>query len=400
MDSGLYLRMFSQPDDARACMLDIGVCPDALDIMLPKMRHLAFMIRGLDPRAANILKQEMLAVGGEAATSYHVICDLSKPTDCLLAGTERQLSIVIPKLACQPFGLAKLASAIDCAIRALSSSNCRNFGQLELGNRTILMGILNVTPDSFSGDGTTDVQTAIDRGLAMSSQGASIIDVGGESTRPGADQPMTEEELARVIPVIEGLASRLNIPISIDSRNPEVVRRSLAAGASIVNLVGGLRSREMARVIAEAGAPVILMHMQGEPGDMQQNPIYSDVVDDIVSELRRQISSAIEAGITSENIAIDPGIGFGKAAEHNLEILRRLGEFRILGVPIVIGTSRKSFIGKVLGTEVDDRLEGSLATAVLASAQGADIVRAHDVKETARAIRMADAVSGDKQRNS
>jgi dihydropteroate synthase len=397
MDSGLYLRMFSQPDDTRASMLAIGVCPDALDIMLPKMRHLAFMVRGLDPRAANILKQEMLAVGGEAATSYHVICDLTKPTDCLLAGTERQFSIALPKLACQPFGLAKLASDIERAIHALSSSERRCFGPLELGNRTIVMGILNVTPDSFSGDGTLDVQAAIDRGLAMSSQGAGIIDVGGESTRPGASQPSTEEELARVIPVIEGLAAKSGIPISIDSRNPEVVRRAIAAGACIVNLVGGIRNEEMARVIADSGMPVILMHMQGEPGNMQQNPDYLDVVDDIVSEMRCQISLALDSGIASENIAIDPGIGFGKTLEHNLEILRRLGEFRVLGAPIVTGTSRKSFIGKVLGTETDDRLEGSIATAVLASAQGADIVRAHDVMETVKAIRLADAVSGDKQ---
>ena len=394
MNPGLYLRSHSELGDAEARMRDLGVCEDALGIMAPKMRHLIFMVRDLDPRAANILKQEMLAVGGEAATSYHIISDLSKPTDCLLSGTERQFSIALPKMSVQPFGLAELSRDIGCAMRNLSCRGKRQFGPLELGGRTLIMGILNVTPDSFSGDGVTDPEKAVGRALEMEKGGADIIDIGGESTRPGAARPGRDEELARVMPVIEALAKKIQIPISIDSRDPIVVEAALKAGASIVNLVGGIRTGEMADVLARHGAPTILMHMQGEPQDMQREPGYVDIMDDIVSELRGQISLALEAGMHPENIALDPGIGFGKTPEHNLEILRRLDEMRILGMPIVIGTSRKSFIGRISGAEVGDRLEGSLASAVLALAAGADIVRAHDVPATARALKVADSILG------
>ncbi|MFO7619625.1 MAG: dihydropteroate synthase [Thermoplasmata archaeon] len=394
MKPGLYLRSFSRPFDANAMMQDVGVCQEAMGIMAPKMAHFVFMVRGLDARAANILKQEMLSVGGEAAISYHTLCDLSKPTDCLLSGTERQFRIAMPKLASQPFGLAALSSDLAHAIDNLLCPKKGLFGPLELADRTAVMGILNLTPDSFSGDGITDIHTAVDRALAMESQGADIIDIGGESTRPGAGRPGTGEELERVMPVIRGLAGKLKIPISIDSRDPSVIREAVGAGARMANLVGGIRTGEMANAIAEAGVPVILMHMQEEPETMQQNPQYLDVMDDINSDLGCQISLALKAGVKRENIAVDPGIGFGKTPEHNLEILRRLVELRILGFPIVIGASRKSFIGKVLGTEADDRLEGSLASAVLASANGANIVRVHDVRESARALKIADSILG------
>ena len=396
MNSSLFLRAFSELGSAEARMRAIGVCEAAVGIMAPKMRHFVFMVRDLDPRAANILKQEMLAVGGEAATSYHVICDLSKATDCLLSGTERQFSIAIPKMASQPFGLSALATDLECAIKTLASPCRRAFGPLELGNKTHVMGILNVTPDSFSGDGITDIQTAVDRGIAMASQGADVIDVGGESTRPGAARLSPEEEIDRVIPVIEALAKRIDVPISIDSRDPTVVSAALNAGASIVNLVGGIRTDEMARVLAETEAPVILMHMQGEPDTMQHNPEYKDVMDEIISEFRQQMATALDAGIKPENIALDPGIGFGKTPEHNLEILHRLGELRILGMPIVIGTSRKSFIGKVLSAEPKDRLEGSIASAVLASAHGAGIVRVHDVAESIKALKISNEIMREK----
>jgi len=375
-------------------MEDIGVCKEGMDIMLPKMRYYVFMVRGLDPRAANILKQEMLAAGGEAAISYHTICDLTIPTDCLLSGTERQFELAAAKMAAQPFGLKSLSAELECAIRNLGQCGSRKVGPLELGKRTLVMGILNVTPDSFSGDGITDSQSALARGLEMASQGADIIDVGGESTRPGAEGPTTEEELARVIPVIKALAEKCDILISVDSRNPAVVEKALESGASIVNLVGGIRTPEMADLIAKFDVPVILMHMQGEPDTMQQNPRYGDVVDEIISDFRRQISDAVAAGINPEKIILDPGIGFGKTPVHNLEILNRLGEMRILGFPIMVGLSRKSFIGKILDADERNRLEGSIAGAVLASEKGTDMVRVHDVAETVRAIRVADAIIG------
>ncbi|MDO9537305.1 MAG: dihydropteroate synthase [Thermoplasmata archaeon] len=392
MKPGLYMRSANHLEDAHVRMKEIGVCQEGIDIMASKMRHFIFMARGLDPRAANILKQEMLTVGAEAAMSYHTVSDLTRPTDCLLSGTERQFDIAVKKLATQPFGLSILASDIECAIKNVFCSEPRNFGPLEIGGRTLVMGILNMTPDSFSGDGVSDHKEAIERGIAMQKSGADIIDIGGESTRPDAITPSTEEEMKRVIPIIEALASQLEIPLSIDSRNPEVVSAAIEAGASIVNLVGGLRTKDMAKVISETATPVILMHMQGEPGNMQSDPQYQDVMDDIISELRCQTMLALEAGIEPCNIMVDPGIGFGKTKEHNLEIIHRLEEMKILGMPVLIGTSRKSFIGKVLDAEVGERLEGSLASAVIASLNGADIVRVHDVKETIRALKVADAV--------
>lgn len=387
----LYLRSVNVLGDAEKEMLSIDVCREGINIMLPKTRHFIFMVRDLDPRGANILKQEMLAVGGEAAISYSAICDITKPTDCLLSGTERQFSIAMAKLRLQPFGLKSLAGQLEFGLLNLGRNRNRVLEPLALG-RTLVMGILNVTPDSFSGDGVTDAKEAVRRAIQMEADGADIIDIGGESTRPDAAPVTTEEEAARVIPVIKSLAGELKIPISVDSRNPEVVEKALGAGARIVNLVGGLRDRKMSDILAKTDVPIILMHMQGEPGTMQKNPVYRDLMDDIVAELRKQVAEAEAAGIDPGRIILDPGIGFGKTAEHNLEIIRRLGEMRITGMPIMIGASRKSFIGKTLGGEPAERLEGSIASATAAAMNGADIVRVHDVRETVLAMRMADAI--------
>ena len=391
MSPELYLREASLPEALEPGMEAIGVCSEAIGLMARKMRHFVFMARDLDPRGANILKQEMLAVGAEAAISYHAISDLTKPTDCLLSGTERQFGIALRKLEKQPFGLRELASELDGAMRVLLGPAPQSFGTLRL-DRTRVMGILNVTPDSFSGDGISDPALAAERALAMEKEGADIIDIGGESTRPGAEPVSPKEETARVVPVIKALSGILRIPISIDTRKQQVAEAALKAGASVVNLVGGIRDKRMAEMLAWKGAPVILMHMQGEPSNMQDSPQYRDVMDDIVSELRVQVRLATDAGIDPGKIAIDPGIGFGKTAGHNLEILGRLGELRVLGLPVLVGASRKSFIGKVLDAEVGHRLEGSIAAAVLAAANGAQIVRAHDVAATVRALKVADGI--------
>lgn len=271
--------------------------------------------------------------------------------------------------------------------------NCRS-QKLELGRRTLIMGILNVTPDSFSDGGLfAEVEAAVEHARNMVAQGADIIDVGGESSRPGADTVSVEAEKDRVLPVIERLVETVEVPISIDTYKSPVARDALSMGACIVNDITALRGDpEMASVVAEAGAPVILMHMKGTPKDMQIDPHYDFLISEITSFLRNRIQAAIDAGIPQNQIIIDPGIGFGKKVEHNLEIIRRLREFRSLGKPILIGTSRKSFIGKVLGLSIDDRLEGTAASIAVAIANGADIVRVHDVKEAARVVRMTDAI--------
>ena len=252
------------------------------------------------------------------------------------------------------------------------------------------MGIVNVTPDSFSGDGLDDNYVeAVRQGLDMFEAGAEFVDVGGESTRPGARSVTIDEEIVRIKPVVEGLASRGSGYISIDTMKPAVAGAALDAGASIVNDVSGLRDPEMVKVVAEHGASVIIMHMQGTPDTMQRNPVYDDVVDDVVEYLHERIHEAEKGGIPTENIMVDPGIGFGKTLEHNLEILARLDEFRSLGRPIVIGVSRKSFIGRLSGRPPEDRLGGSISAALISTIKGANIVRTHDVPETCQALQIA-----------
>jgi dihydropteroate synthase len=260
-------------------------------------------------------------------------------------------------------------------------------------DRTLVMGILNVTPDSFSDGGKhLSVEEAVNRGLSMVDQGADIIDIGGESTRPGAAPVSIEEELARVLPVIKGLAPSVSTPISIDTRHAEVARQAVGLGVEIVNDVSGLRETGMISVLKETGAAAIVMHMRGEPGDMQSNTLYDDVVGDIGAFLVSRVEEATKAGIDPSRLAIDPGIGFGKDAKGNLDIIRRLREFRSYGRPILLGTSRKGFIGKIVGGTSEERLTGSLVCATAAIMNGANIVRAHDVAETVKMARMADAI--------
>ncbi len=256
------------------------------------------------------------------------------------------------------------------------------------------MGVVNVTPDSFSDGGRyLDAQAAIAHGEALLGDGAEILDVGGESTRPGAEPVGETEELQRVVPVVEKLAQEG--VVSIDTSKAAVAAAAIGVGASIVNDVTALEGDpEMAAFCAERGVRVVLMHMPGNPRTMQDNPAYDDVVDDIKAFLAARVEHAVDAGIAEEKIWVDPGIGFGKTLEHNLELLRRLGELRELGRPLVIGASRKSFIGKVDGSGVDERIGGSLASAVLAAAEGADVLRVHDVAETAQALAVTSAILG------
>jgi dihydropteroate synthase len=256
-----------------------------------------------------------------------------------------------------------------------------------------VMGIVNNTPDSFSGDGLGgDVELAVSQGIGMFEAGAAVVDIGGESTRPGAASVSADIEIMRTVPVIERLSKLHPGRLSIDTMKPEVAESALYAGASMVNDVSGLRDKRMLKVVAEHGASAVIMHMQGEPRTMQDHPQYKDVVHEILEFLEDRIADAERAGIGSNRIMVDPGIGFGKTLEHNLEILGRLREFKALGKPVLVGVSRKAFIGKLTGMPVDSRLEGSIAAAVLAVIEGADMVRVHDVRETVQALRVTSAV--------
>ena len=260
---------------------------------------------------------------------------------------------------------------------------------------TKLMGVVNVTPDSFSDGGLyLDPEAAIAHGRELAAAGAEILDVGGESTRPGAEAVPQDEELRRVIPVIEGLVAT-DGQVSVDTSKAAVAAAAIDAGAEIVNDVTALRGDpEMAALCAGRGATVVLMHMRGEPRTMQEDPRYEDVVAEVKAFLAERLEAAIAAGIDEEHVWLDPGIGFGKTAAHNLELLRRFGELRDLGRPLVVGTSRKSFIGRLDGSAADERLGGTIASSVLAAAEGAAVLRVHDVAEVRQGLAVATAILG------
>ncbi len=257
------------------------------------------------------------------------------------------------------------------------------------------MGIVNVTPDSFSDGGRHfSAHGAVERGWQLLEEGADILDIGGESTRPGSAGVSADEELDRVMPALEGLF-RCGVPLSVDTMKPAVMQAALAAGVDMVNDVRALREPGALRVVAESGAAVCLMHMQGEPRTMQQAPRYQDVVAEVKDFLRERVRAALEAGIVRERLVVDPGFGFGKSLGHNLELLRRLGEFADLKLPLLAGLSRKSMIGALTGAPVEERVHGSVAAALLAVQRGARIVRVHDVKATREALAVLAAVEGD-----
>ena len=261
-------------------------------------------------------------------------------------------------------------------------------GNLVLNGKCHVMGILNVTPDSFYDGGLhfdlADTQERVD---AMVKEGVEIIDIGGESTRPGSKPVTIDEELDRVIPAIKYIAENYDIPISIDTQKSEVAKKAVEAGAHIINDVGGLRNEDMISVASEMNVPVIMMHMQGTPENMQKNPQYGDVVEDIKEWLEERINAAEKAGIKRSNVIVDPGIGFGKNLKHNLELLGRINEFKGMAGGVLLGASRKSFIAMMTGNEEGDRLTGSLSAAIMGVTGGVDILRVHDVKETLSAVK-------------
>ena len=270
---------------------------------------------------------------------------------------------------------------------------------LDFSKKTYIMGILNVTPDSFSDGGLYfDKSAAIRRAIQMVEDGADIIDIGGESTRPGSESITIDEELSRTIPVIEAIAKDIKIPISIDTYKSEVARIALDAGASMVNDISGLRfDPEMAEVVSKYNVPVVIMHIRGRPKDMQQNPVYEALIPEIMDYFRAGITIAKQTGISEDKIIIDPGIGFGKTPEHNLEIINNLREFTSLEKPILIGPSRKAFIGKILGdASVTARIEGTAAAVAISIMNGANMIRVHDIKEMVRVAKVADSVKREK----
>ncbi len=266
--------------------------------------------------------------------------------------------------------------------------------RLNLGGRVRIMGVLNLTPDSFSGDGLYgDVGAAVERANRLQDEGADVIDIGAESSRPGAKEIPVEEELGRILPVLKKLYRKVKIPISVDTYKFEVAQRALDAGASIINDITGLNyAPAIARLAAGYNAGLVLMHMKGNPRTMQKNPRYKTLIPEIIKYLKNSMRVAYKAGVKTQQIAVDPGIGFGKTLRHNLEILRNLTAFKVLGRPLMVGPSRKSFIGSILDLPVSKRLEGTLACLVVCALNGANILRVHDVKAAKRALEVTEAI--------
>jgi len=385
-------------EEAVAIFQKIGVDPYGIEAMAPKALNVNILLKDKSCKVANIIKQEMLSIGGDAAVARGSVACSIDSTDVLIMGTLKQISALIKKIDKQPFGLSLIADDISAILK--------NTGQIQyilktskreiiLGKKTIVMGILNVTPDSFSDGGLFyNTKTAVERGLQMIDEGADIIDIGGESSRPGAQSVDAKTELKRVIPIIEKLVKKTKTPISIDTTKAKVAKLALAAGAEIVNDISALNGdKKMAGIARDAGAAIILMHMRGKPQSMQKNNlVYDDLMGEITSYLKTSIEKAMKAGIDKKSLVIDPGIGFGKTAEDNYRIIKNIAELKGLGFPIMIGPSRKSFIGKVISGEPHERIEGTSASVTAAIINGAKIVRVHDVAAMKKVCTITDAI--------
>jgi dihydropteroate synthase len=357
---------------------------------------LTVRLDGVAPGTRTLLERAVRDAGGESrAGTGDAAPGALGPTIEIRATVEQLRAIGRGALRSEP-GFAELAGALDAAVAHRFHRAERVVAGLHrsfrVGGRTAVMGVVNVTPDSFSDGGRfLEPESAVSHALALAAEGAALLDIGGESTRPGAAPVPPDAEWRRVAPVLARLHGRIELPISIDTRRPEVARQALDAGADLVNDVSGLRDPEMRRLLARTGAPAIVMHMRGEPATMQQVVAYTDLVGEVYGALSDACALAESEGIAPTRLLVDPGLGFGKAPGQNLELIAHLAEFRSLGYPVVIGASRKSFLGWVLGgAPLEERGEAGLAAAVAAALGGADVVRVHDVRPAVRALAVAD----------
>ena len=385
-------------EEAAAIFKQIGVDPYGIDAMASKTININILIEDQPCKIANIIKQEMLSVGGDAAVARGSVSCSVPASDILIMGTLKQILALVRKIEKQPFGLNLIAGNILEILKNISKNEyvLKTYRrEINLGKKTLIMGILNVTTDSFSDGGLFySQQKAVERGLQMADEGADIIDIGGESTRPGAKSLDASVESKRVLPVIESLVKQVKIPLSIDTTKAKVAKLAIVAGAEIVNDISALhRDKEMTKTIKDAGAAVILMHMRGKPRNMQKgNLVYNNLMGEITDYLKKSSEKALKAGIEKDCLVIDPGIGFGKTPEYNYKIIRNLYQLKELGMPVMIGTSRKSFIGRITGGEPEQRLEGTAATVTAAIMNGCHIVRVHDVAAMKKVAAVTDAI--------
>ncbi len=392
--------IFDTPNAAQE-LVNIGVSGSGRIIMGDKLKFIVIKLKDINSTALNILKQEALSIGAELANHKDVITGKIAKSDSLLFGTPVQLRIIVKKIKSQEFGLKELSEDLENILAATVNKDPKVLktgkGNIVFNGKTYIMGIINVTPDSFSDGGDYfNEDAAIKRGFNLEQEGADIIDIGGESTRPGAIKVDEQIEIDRVCPVIEKLSKTIKLPVSIDTRKSKVAVEALKAGASIINDASGLTYDKagMSYVLAERGVPYILMHSRGKsPDNMQKNlTAYGDIFYDILTYFNEKIQYLEGKGYDRNSIIIDPGFGFAKSADDNYNILSGITSFKSLGLPLLCGVSRKSFINAVTGKHKNDVLSGNIAAASYMSLKGVDIVRVHDVRQTALAFAALDKI--------
>ena len=377
-------------------MENIGAHQASLPIFANKNQILPFKLLEVRTPAANIIKQEMLAAGGDAVVPTGCVLNKDKYSDVLLLGTRKHYNLLLKKLKLMPyFGMDKVREELEAVLSERKLQTTLADGRVLIYDKVLIMGIINITPDSFYADSRTAIEEVVAKAGQMLAEGADILDIGGESTRPGSEAVEAAEEQARVVPVIEALRKAYpDAVISIDTYRASTARAAIKAGADIINDISAMEAdAEMLDVVCETNVPIVLMHMRGTPKDMQTQCEYKNVVEEVAVHLAERANLLRERGVGADKIILDPGIGFAKNAEQNLKLMRDLNVLTSFGYPVLLAASRKGTIGKVLGElPAEERLEGTIATSCQAVYAGANMVRVHDVKENLRAVRMLEAI--------
>jgi dihydropteroate synthase len=381
-------------NDLKRHLGEIDMSEEEIEKISDMFLYCTVKLEAVDTRAANLMKTSIENLGGALAMRKDAHEFTVRQTDVLISGSRHTLRLLATRLKGEPFGLdgiaAEIASCISTGARIMSWGT----RTLDFTRKTYVMGILNCTPDSFyPGSRAVTIKDALKAAREMIQAGVDIIDVGGESTRPGSDPVTLEEEVRRVIPVVQSLRAESDVMISVDTRKKDVAERALDAGADFINDISGLRhNEELARLVARRGVPVVLMHMRGTPKTMQRQPYYKNTISEILRDLQPSIAAALGAGIDPSMLIIDPGIGFGKRIQDNLRIIKELASLKSLNFPILIGLSRKGFIGEILDKPVEKRLIGTITANTLAIINGANIIRVHDVGDAVEMVKIIESV--------
>ena len=381
-------------EDLKRHLGEIDLSAEEIEKVTDQFLHCTIKLEGVDTRAANLLQSLLANLGGGLAMRKEAREFTVRETDVLLTGSHHTLSLLAHRLKGEPFGLEQVGAEILACMA--SENRVMSWGSrtLDFARKTYVMGILNCTPDSFfPGSRSATLKDAMKNAEEMIEAGVDIVDVGGESTRPGAEPVAEEEEIRRVIPCIQSLRAVSDVMISVDTRKREVAERALDAGADIVNDISGLRHNDdLARLVARRKVPIVLMHLRGTPRTMQKQAYYKNTISENLRELQPSIAAAIAAGIAPDMIIIDPGIGFAKHIQDNLRIIKELASLKSLSFPILIGLSRKKFIGEILDRPVERRLIGTITANTLAVINGANIIRVHDVGDAVEMVKIIDSV--------